>query len=310
MIVGLIISIVVNVVIFIYLRSIIKKQDYCLKSEEELAQIYQDQRDRLLQDIEDERGCKLNFLAEQEKAIFDGITNDLEAMKQQNQAMIRQQYENDFAASRQELEKNITLLRAALTAEIASLMNQYDTAGEDIDAIEEAIEDYAAKYRAILEQLKQEAAKQQDIKFYQLCLTDSDATDIYWLKQIENKLHNTEVLNKIIYKVYYEKPLTSLVGRVVSSTTRCGIYKITNIDNGMCYIGQSVNIAERWKQHLKRALGCEPMTQNKLYPAMHDVGPEHFTWQIIEDCTKDKLNEREKYWQIFYGAQEFGYSIK
>lgn len=33
------------------------------------------------------------------------------------------------------------------------------------------------------------------------------------------------------------------------NSIRCGIYKITNIINGKSYIGQSINISNRWKQH-------------------------------------------------------------
>ena len=32
-----------------------------------------------------------------------------------------------------------------------------------------------------------------------------------------------------------------------------GIYKITNNINGKCYIGQSINIKQRWKGHKKDA---------------------------------------------------------
>ena len=56
----------------------------------------------------------------------------------------------------------------------------------------------------------------------------------------------------------------------------------------------------RWKQHIKRALGAEPITKNKLYPIMNQVGPENFTFEIIEECPKEKLDEREKYWQEYF----------
>jgi hypothetical protein len=39
-------------------------------------------------------------------------------------------------------------------------------------------------------------------------------------------------------------------------------------------------------------------------------GVENFTFEIIELCNKEKLNEREQYWQDYFKAKEFGYSIK
>jgi len=48
----------------------------------------------------------------------------------------------------------------------------------------------------------------------------------------------------------------------------------------MTYVGQSNNIAERWKQHIKRGVGADPPTQNKLYPAMLEFGAEKFTFEI------------------------------
>lgn len=70
------------------------------------------------------------------------------------------------------------------------------------------------------------------------------------------------------------------------------------------------DIAERWKQHLKRGVGADPPTQNKLYPAMLDIGVENFTFELLEECTPAQLTEREKFYTDFYKAQEFGYSIK
>lgn len=78
----------------------------------------------------------------------------------------------------------------------------------------------------------------------------------------------------------------------------------------MCYVGQAVDIAERWKQHIKRGIGADPPTQNKLYPAMLAIGVENFMFEIIEECPGNLLNEKEDYWQNFYNAKEWGYSIK
>lgn len=43
---------------------------------------------------------------------------------------------------------------------------------------------------------------------------------------------------------------------------------------------------------------------------MYEIGPENFTFEIIEDCDRSQLNERENYWQDYFKAKEFGYSIK
>ena len=59
-------------------------------------------------------------------------------------------------------------------------------------------------------------------------------------------LRDQDTLNKVIYKIYYENPVNDLIGRVIGKK-QGGIYKITNIHNGKCYVGQAVNFANRWK---------------------------------------------------------------
>ena len=99
---------------------------------------------------------------------------------------------------------------------------------------------------------------QQD--YYRICLSDEDVAEIKRLREVLPYLRDKTPLNKVIYKVYYERPLTDMIGRVVGSKPKTGIYKITNINNGMCYVGQAANIADRWKQHCKRGVGAEDWT--------------------------------------------------
>ncbi|MBE6148286.1 MAG: GIY-YIG nuclease family protein [Firmicutes bacterium] len=123
-------------------------------------------------------------------------------------------------------------------------------------------------------------------------------------------MRNAEPINKVIWKVYYEKPYTDLIGRVIGSGVHTGIYKITNMENNMCYVGQAANLSERWRQHIKRGVGAEAPTRNKLYPAMEEFGVENFTFEVIEECDRAKLDAQEDYWQEYFKAKEFGYSIK
>jgi len=43
---------------------------------------------------------------------------------------------------------------------------------------------------------------------------------------------------------------------------------------------------------------------------MYAEGPENFTFEVIEECGRPQLNEREDYWQEVFHAKDFGYSIK
>lgn len=43
---------------------------------------------------------------------------------------------------------------------------------------------------------------------------------------------------------------------------------------------------------------------------MASFGIENFTFEIIEECEKSQLNDKEDYWQNYFEAKEFGYSIK
>lgn len=161
-----------------------------------------------------------------------------------------------------------------------------------------------------VEAAKRKLELENNKDFYRICLSVEDREEIARLRTVLPYLRDKTPLNKVIYKVYYERPLTDMIGRVVGNTPKTGIYKITSLITGMCYVGQAANIADRWKQHVKRGVGAEDWTQNKLYPAMYGDGVEMFTFEIIEECDRAQLNEREDYWQEYFHAKDFGYSIK
>lgn len=76
-----------------------------------------------------------------------------------------------------------------------------------------------------------------------------------------------------------------------------GIYKITNKLNNKIYIGQSVNISYRWTAHR-----CRPFNENSnqynssLYKAIRKYGIENFQFEVLEECLKSELNDKEKYY--------------
>lgn len=194
-----------------------------------------------------------------------------------------------------------------MSAEVALQLEEYH---EELLLLENAIADKQAIVAAAVAANKRAVEMETQQDFYRLNLSNEDLNEIVHLREVLPYLRDSEPLNKVIWKVYYEKPYTDLIGRVVGAGVHTGIYKITNIKNNMCYVGQAANIAERWRQHIKRGIGAEAPTRNKLYPAMLSFGVENFTFEIIEECSRDSLNDREDYWQDYFHAKDFGYSIK
>ena len=84
----------------------------------------------------------------------------------------------------------------------------------------------------------------------------------------------------------------------------CGIYKITNIVNGHMYIGLSRNCYKRWSDHKTKAIHSSRAddVRKVLYVAMRKYGIENFTFEILEECSIEQLDEREKYWIAYYNT--------
>ena len=77
----------------------------------------------------------------------------------------------------------------------------------------------------------------------------------------------------------------------------CGIYKITNKLNSKVYIGKSINIYSRWSDHKRAAFKESADTYNRpLYKAFRAHGLENFTFEIIEQCSRQDLTHREQFW--------------
>lgn len=181
---------------------------------------------------------------------------------------------------------------------------------EAIQQAESVLSEMQAKVAAAVQASKRAEEMLTEKNFYRIQLSEIDIDEIEKLRSVEPYLRDKEPLNKVIWKVYYEKPTNDLIGRVIGSGTHTGIYKITNIESQKCYVGQAANLADRWKQHIKRGVGADAPTRNKLYPAMRELGPENFTFEIVEECERSLLDSREDYWQEYFKAKEFGYSIK
>lgn len=84
-----------------------------------------------------------------------------------------------------------------------------------------------------------------------------------------------------------------------------GIYKIVN-PKGRVYIGQSINIKFRLTQY--KYYKCK--TQTKLYNSLKKYGFNLHICEIIEKCSVEQLNDRERYYQDLYNSVEEGLNCR
>ena len=165
-----------------------------------------------------------------------------------------------------------------------------------------------SKAQAAIEANKREDEKRNAESKYRISLNTIDLQEIKHLKEVVPYLRNGRPISKIIWETYFRTATNSMITRVVGPGPHIGIYRITNLLDGKCYIGQSVDIAERFRQHIKCGLGIDT-PNNILYKAMLQDGVENFAFEVLQECERSQLNNQEVYWIDYYKSQEFGYNM-
>lgn len=252
------------------------------------------------------------------------LINSIELLNEQQKISAKAVYEEAQKNAEQAFEIEIENISNKLNKDRSEAQQAYLTALEEINQnFQEQIASKTEELRLLdaelaelkhivasaTEDRKRAEEKESQLDFYRLQLSNEDINEIKKLREVLPYLRDSEPLNKVIYKVYYEKPYQALVARVIGPGRHTGIYKITNINDGKIYIGQSVDLAERFRQHIKRGVGAEPVTRNKLYPAMIATGIENFTFEVMEECSSENLNNQEQYWINYFQSQLYGYNV-
>lgn len=80
-----------------------------------------------------------------------------------------------------------------------------------------------------------------------------------------------------------------------------GIYKIENLVNHKVYIGKSTHIKQRFQEHFSE-LNKNKHKNKYLQSSWNKYGVNNFSFEIIEECSKELLNEKEKIWIEHYGG--------
>lgn len=209
--------------------------------------------------------------------------------------------EDQYKKAEDEYSKSKELLEESYYKIQSDFIKRKEQAENELAQIE------ATRTAALKAQLKEKEIKEQ-LSFYCVQINQNDLDDIKILERMKNQLHNPRILSMLIWSTYFQKPMTTLCNNVIGTTVKSGIYKITNQKDNMCYIGQAVDLARRWKDHAKCGLGIDTPASNKLYKAMIEDGLWNFSFEILEECPPAQLNEKEKYYIQLYKSYEFGFN--
>ena len=248
-----------------------------------------------------------SILKEKEKR-YNEVNQDLEVYRQGKIQEIdtgAQEYEQ---RKRQAIDHAMEEHKLSLQQQSGQLQKelkeQEDKLKLEIEGIQSELEEERSKRAAINEEIRRQREVEEQQDFYRIQLDPNDKDDVEILRSVAPRLRHPEAINKVIWSAYYQKPLAELRKRVAIEGS--GIYKITRIKTGEVYIGQAVNISDRWSNHCKSALGVGTLASSQLHRVMREDGPEQFTWEVLEETPKEKLKERESYYIDFYDSKTYG----
>lgn len=258
------------------------------KFQKEYDKLYQ-QRTKLILNIEKEK----QFFEEQHEKEKNNLSEQINLYKR-NISYASEQYlhtlEQSYIKAEQEHDKKIN-----------SLILERENCEKELNKMREAL---SAGVQANLREME----KEQNIQFYKLSISDKDLEDVRKLEEVKLSLHQPVVLSKLIWSTYFQKQTTEMCNRILGTKKICGIYKITNLKTQQCYIGQSVDVAQRWRDHCKCGLGIEASATNKLYNSMQKYGIYSFSFELMEECSREQLNEKEKFWIELYQSNIYGFN--
>lgn len=198
---------------------------------------------------------------------------------------------------------------------IVTLVNQYNqtkqTLEEQLNEVAAQLEDYRKKQSVINEEIlrRRQVEEQQD--FYRVLLSEQDKEDIHYLISIISNIKNKQLLYKLVWSEYLQKPFNEMLKRVLEGKEiRCVIYKITNLKTGEIYIGKTkAEASKRWTEHIKTSLNIGTIARSKIHTMLFGHWDE-FSFEILEKVSDESLlSSREKFYINFYQSNIYGYNM-
>lgn len=225
------------------------------------------------------------------------IDTDFERLWREKEENLNNKY---IKFEREELEKEHKFRQ--------EVQNNIDAAKKSQDNILADTLYQQQRFEALLAPLRQYEMEQQERLFYTIQVPDEYKDDINFLiTTVSQKVQHPDIINKLVWAEYV-KPYIDGTFKRVGIEDKPGIYKITNIDSGKCYIGKSTNVKKRITDHFKSSIGIKTIADQTVHHEIWKTGFWNWAIEIVIYCEKEQLNELEKYYIDFFKSNTFGYN--
>ena len=302
----LVLSIADIIVIAAYLKKKRKLDEVDLDNQERL-----NQQKKALAEVEQKlASCKqqnyaldteINNKLIQASAIqerYDTLTTNLSQIQNTYDVLVKQAEQN-YAAELEELKR-----KNQEEIDEANLITQVA-----INKVNGQIDDCQKLYASLVASYQVANEESDARRHVQISLATREDID-FMLNYVSPRLKNPTIISKLIWSEYFQKPTNDMPDYVLPSRDCAGIYKITNDETKEAYIGRSVSVRKRLTDHIKSSLGIDTIADQHVHQVMREKGIWNFTFELIEECAREKLNEREKYYIEFFHTDQYGYNQK
>lgn len=253
------------------------------------------------------------------KLAFADLEEVREKLSETNASIkAKTEYQDEFFAQRekdkqQELERLFAQHQQEYINKIADLADEAELKKQEIrEGIEhekEKLSKYQNYYCSILEPVRALEREKDEMLYQTIQISEENKQDIaYLLNEVLPVLRHPDILCKLIWSEFIQKPMNEMLARNVIEEV-CGIYKITSIENKKCYIGKSLNVKKRLQDHVKGALGIRTISDQKIHREMAREGIWNFRFELLCECEKEELSEKEKYYISYFDSQNYGYNV-
>ena len=279
---------------------------------------------------------QLERLTADKRAEYDEVSKQVEGVQREYANFIwKREHEHERALEAEQATKKLIEAQNQLIADAAKLEEQrikhdmeqkelqyaaqlnfkkqqftedfemmYDYYQDELGAIKADLDDFQARREAVNKAIRREKEIEEKEDFYSIDVPQADQEDIRVLQDMDLKLHNRDVIPKLIWELFVRRPCQEMIKRVTGGRKIGGIYKITYKKTGEAYVGKTTDFATRWTNHCKTAIGLEGAARATLHNRLRKDGLWNYTWEILEEVNKDNLASREAFYIDLYGTKQ------